>query len=105
MKIEGGKYMPKAIHKTQTTVTIRMDNELKKQVKSLLDDFGMDLTTAFTIFAKTMVKERRFPIEIKAADDFNSEFNQSILMNSIQQLNQGNGTIKSMEELEDLANE
>ena len=47
-----------------TKVTIRMDEELKKQAEQLFDEFGMNMTTAFTVFAKTVVREKRIPFEI-----------------------------------------
>ena len=50
----------------QTSVNIRMDEELKKQFDAFCSDVGMNMTTAFCIFAKTVVRERRIPFEIKA---------------------------------------
>lgn len=77
----------------QTTVNIRIDEELKKQVESLFADFGMNMTTAFTIFAKTVVRERKIPFEITASETFYSENNMNHLKKSIKQLNQSKGTI------------
>jgi len=50
----------------QTTFSIHMDENLKKQFDSLCSDFGMNVTTAFTIFAKTVVREREIPFRITA---------------------------------------
>ena len=36
----------------QTLVNIRMDEELKKSMERTCLDLGMNMTTAFTIFAK-----------------------------------------------------
>ena len=49
---------------SQTTVSIRMDENLKKQLEYLCSELGMNITTAMTIFAKTVVRERRIPFEI-----------------------------------------
>ncbi len=49
---------------SMTKVTIRMDEDLKKQAEQLFDEFGMNMTTAFTVFAKTVVREKRIPFEI-----------------------------------------
>lgn len=84
----------------QTTVNIRMDEELKKQAESLFSDFGMNMTTAFTIFAKAVVRERRIPFEITASDQFYSEANIAHLKKSIAQLNQGKGTIREIIEID-----
>lgn len=48
----------------QATFSIRMDEGLKRQFDSLCTDFGMNATTAFNIFAKAVVRERRIPFEI-----------------------------------------
>lgn len=53
----------------QSTVTIRVDEKLKKSFDSLCDQFGFSNTAAFTIFMKAVVRERRIPFEIKVDSD------------------------------------
>ena len=53
----------------QATFSIRMDETLKKQFDSLCSDFGMNATTAFNIFAKAVVRERKIPFEISSPAD------------------------------------
>ncbi len=48
----------------QTSINIRMDEDLKRQFDMLCNDMGMTMTTAMTIFAKKMVRENRIPFEI-----------------------------------------
>ena len=48
----------------QATFSVRMDERLKKQFDTLCADFGMNATTAFNVFAKAVVRERRIPFEI-----------------------------------------
>lgn len=50
----------------QTNINIRMDEELKKQFDAFCSDIGMSMTTAFCVFAKKAVRERRIPFEITA---------------------------------------
>lgn len=45
-------------------VTIRVDEELKKQADSLFSDLGMNLSTAFNIFLKQSVREQGMPFVI-----------------------------------------
>ena len=45
----------------QATVNIRMDEELKRSMKAVCQELGMNMTTAFTIFAKKMSCEHRIP--------------------------------------------
>ena len=42
-------------------VSIRMDDNLKKQAEDLFNDLGMNLTTAFTIFVKQAIREQGLP--------------------------------------------
>lgn len=45
-------------------LTMRIDDELKKQAEELFNELGMNMTTAFTIFAKQAVREQRIPFSI-----------------------------------------
>ena len=65
-----------------TSITIRMDADLKKQAEMLFEDMGLNMTTAFTVFAKAVVREGCIPFAIKA-DPFWSEANQTELRRRI----------------------
>ena len=45
-------------------LTIRMDDELKKDAQMLFAELGMNLSTAITLFAKQAVREQRIPFEV-----------------------------------------
>ena len=47
-----------------TNVTIRMDEELKKEADALFDALGMSLTTAINVFVRQAVREGRIPFEV-----------------------------------------
>lgn len=49
----------------QVTFSIRMDESLKKEFEYLCDNFGLNMNAAINIFAKTVVRERKIPFEIK----------------------------------------
>lgn len=53
---------------SQATFSIRMDEDLKKQFDTVCEEMGMSATTAFNIFARTVVRENRIPFEISAAN-------------------------------------
>ena len=69
-------------------VNFRMDEELKNTMESVCAEMGMNLTTAFTIFAKKVSRERRIPFEI-TADPFYSETNMRHLENILQSMKDG----------------
>lgn len=78
----------------QTSLNIRMDENLKKQFDSLCEEIGMSMTTAVCIFAKKAVRERRIPFELTAdSDPFYSEENMKRLNRSVYQLETGGGTV------------
>jgi len=78
-----------------TSITIRMDENLKKKAETLFDDMGLNMTTAFTIFTKAVVRQGKIPFEI-AADPFYSEANQARLFRSITQLEAGKGKVHDL---------
>jgi len=88
------------------TISIRIDKQLKNEFDAICDNFGMNISTAFTIFAKKVVSERKIPFEITENDEygFYSEQNQAYLKKSIDELEHGEVVIKSIEELEKLTN-
>ena len=45
-------------------VTIRVDEDLKKQADSLFSELGMNLTTAFNIFLRQSVREQQIPFQV-----------------------------------------
>lgn len=81
-----------------TSITIRIDENLKKQAEALFDEMGLNMTTAFTIFTKAVVRQHKIPFEI-SADPFYSEANQAHLKKAISDLEAGKG--KFHEFLED----
>lgn len=60
-----------------SNVTIRMDDELKKQAEELFSDLGLSMTTALTTFVKQAVREQRIPFII-SRDIPNEETMQAI---------------------------
>ena len=89
-----------------TTVSLRFDDKMKKELDELCDELGMNLTTFFTIYAKKALRERRIPFEISAPKDpFYSESNMRRIRESDEQIRQGKVVIKTMEELEAMVNE
>ena len=51
------------------TFSVRMEEDLKRQFDALCEEFGTNTTTAFNIFARAVVRERRIPFEIFAPQE------------------------------------
>lgn len=78
---------------TQTVnVNFRMDAEVKKAMEEVCEKMGLSMTTAFTIFAKKVIREQRIPFEVEARDPFYSESNLAYLRRAVAALNAGQGT-------------
>jgi DNA-damage-inducible protein J len=84
-----------------TSVTIRMDENLKKQAEYIFNEMGLNMTTAFTIFAKQVVRQQKIPFEITAEDPFYSEENQRHLRKAIADLEAGKGQVHELIEVDD----
>lgn len=76
----------------QTTVSVRMDDTLKKEFDSVCNDLGLSMTTAITMLAKKMTREKRIPFEV-SVDPFYSDENMERLRKSIAQMEKTGGTV------------
>lgn len=84
----------------QAMINFRMDEELKKSMEQICQDMGMSMTTAFTIFAKKVTRERRIPFEV-SADPFYSESNIRHLEKVVSDIETGRATLVEHDLLED----
>ena len=89
---------------TMATVSFRMDDTLKRQTEAILEELGLNMTTAMTMFAKTIVREQRLPLDLRV-NPFYAPANQSRLRQAIENYESGRSTPvqKSVEELERMA--
>lgn len=69
-------------------VNFRMDADLKQSMEQVCSELGMSLTTAFTIFAKKVSREKRIPFEV-SVDPFYSESNMRHLEQIARDVAQG----------------
>ena len=81
-------------------VNFRMDSDLKKGMEEVCREMGMSMTTAFTIFATTVSRERRIPFEI-TADPFYSASNMEHLRSVIADIESGKAKLTEHDLLED----
>lgn len=84
----------------QAMINFRMDEELKKNMEETCRELGMSMTTAFTIFAKKMTREKRIPFEV-SVDPFYSETNMRYLKKIITEIESGKANLAEHELVED----
>jgi len=89
----------------QTTLNVRMDEEIKKQFDEFCSNVGLNTSVAINMFARAVLRERKIPFEITdETDPFYSERNMAHLKESQNQFQAGNIVEKTMEELEAMEN-
>ncbi len=84
----------------QVLVNFRMDADDKKGMEEVCKELGMSMSTAFTIFAKKMRREKRIPFDV-SIDPFYSEANIGHLKNIISEIDSGKAHLTEHELLED----
>lgn len=84
----------------QAMVNFRMDEDLKKNMEQVCRDMGMSMTTAFTIFATKVSREKRIPFEV-SADPFYSESNMKYLERVISDIETGKANLVEHNLIED----
>ncbi|MCI5910926.1 MAG: type II toxin-antitoxin system RelB/DinJ family antitoxin [Oscillospiraceae bacterium] len=77
---------------SQTTLNVRMDEDLKKDFDCVCNDLGLTMSTAVIMLAKKMAREKRIPFEV-SVDPFYSDENMERLKKSIEQMEKTGGTI------------
>lgn len=55
-------------------ISLRVDDDVKRNAEITLNDIGLSMSAAITIFLKKVARERRIPFEL-SADPFYSESN------------------------------
>ena len=88
-----------------TNVSFRMDETLKKQAETVFDEMGMNMTTAFTIFTKAVIRTGKMPFEI-AVDPFLQMENQAYIESVIAEYESGKAKLvtKTIQELKAMEN-
>ena len=89
-----------------TTVSLRMEDKMKKELDDMCEAMGMNITTFFMIYAKRALRDRKIPFEIVAPKDpFYSKENMECIKESKQQIQEGRVVQKTMKELEAMEKE
>ena len=86
----------------QTTFSVRMDSEVKRQLDDFCSQVGMTTTVAFNMFARAILREKRLPFEVTTeTDPFYSESNLTHLRRGVAALNSGKGIEREIIEVDE----
>ena len=83
----------------QTTLNIRIDEDVKKGLEDFCYDVGMNVSVAVNMFAKAVIREQRLPFEV-SADPFYSEKNMNRLRKAIADVKSGKSKLTEHELIE-----
>lgn len=88
-----------------STITIRVDKELKKRAEEIFKNIGISTTTAFTLFMKKVIRDEEIPFKLQI-DPFYSKENIEEIKSRIKDLDEGmNVVYKTIEELNEMKDE
>ena len=86
----------RVFHVAQTTINVRMDEEVKKGFEQFCSEVGLNVSVAVNMFAKAVVREQRLPFDVslpvpneetrKAIDDVANRRNLSRPFSSVAEL-------------------
>ena len=84
----------------QVLVNFRLDEDDKRGMEDVCRELGMSMSTAFTIFAKKMRREKRIPFDV-SVDPFYSEANTAYLNRVISDIDSGKAKLAEHDLIED----
>ena len=84
----------------QVLVNFRLDEDDKEGMEEVCKELGMSMSTAFTIFAKKMRREKRIPFEV-SVDPFYSDANMAYIKKVIAEIDSGKATLAEHVLIED----
>lgn len=84
---------------SQTTLNVRMDEDVKRRFDEFCADVGMNASVAVNLFVKTVIRERRIPFEI-TSDPFWSESNVKELKRRYDAIKAGTAMLEEHELIE-----
>lgn len=85
---------------SQVLVNFRLDEDDKKGMEEVCKELGMSMTTAFTLFAKKMRREKRIPFDV-SIDAFYSDANMAHLTMVTRDIDSGKAKLAEHELIED----
>ena len=82
-----------------TQISFRIDEDIKQSAELVLNDMGLTMSAAITVFLKKVSKEHRIPFEL-SADPFYSESNIRYLNKVIDGIENGTRPLTEHELIE-----
>lgn len=81
-------------------INLRIDEDIKKNAEKVLDDLGLSMSAAITVFLKKVGREHRIPFEL-TADPFYSKDNVHYLEQIMNDIKDGKANFTKHDLIED----
>jgi DNA-damage-inducible protein J len=94
--------------KIMTNITVRIDDDVKRDAEALFGKLGLSMSGAINVFFRQAIREQAIPFRVRAVsehDEYFNEHNMERLRESIAQAESGQLIVKTMAELEAMENE
>lgn len=85
----------------QVLVNFKLDEEDKKGMEEVCKALGMSMSTAFTIFAKKMRREKRIPFDV-SIDPFYSDSNVAYFKKVIKEIESGKARLEEHDLIDEM---
>jgi DNA-damage-inducible protein J len=89
----------------QTNLTIRIDENIKREAENLFNRIGLNMSTAINVFFRQAIREQTIPFELRPYDDYYSGARLDRILHSIAQAERGEIVTKTLVELEAMEND
>lgn len=75
--------------KNNTQIQVRIDAKTKREAKMVLEEIGMDASTAVNILFKQIAKTGHFPIELRTINGFTPEQEREMIRETEEAIKHG----------------
>jgi len=82
----------------QTNLTIRIDEDIKREAESLFNRIGMNMSVAINMFFRQALREQAIPFVLKPYDDYYTGERLNRILHSAVQAERGEIVTKSLTE-------
>lgn len=83
----------------QSSINFQMDSALEAAMERTCHELGMNMATAFTIFARKVTRERRIPFDV-SIDPFYSKTNMDYLKKVTAEIDAGTAKLEEHDLIE-----
>ena len=83
----------------QSSINFQMDSALEAAMERTCHELGMNMATAFTIFARKVTRERRIPFDV-SIDPFYSKANMDYLKKVTAEIDAGTAKLEEHDLIE-----